>query len=151
MMITLLSFFSGFFMSKIAFTLISSSVNAIYVCLSESQEIFHSTHPELYHELARSWKGLYPAISLINTDIESDIPKKSYTPPVVVVSTSGQKTYIALTTKDEAFDEKNDISQKHINDYIPSFINSFINPINNEVASDNTPHSGLGEEEEVTL
>jgi hypothetical protein len=154
-LLALVAFVCGLCMSKIAFTLLTSSVNTVMVLFIESPEIFQSTNPNLYNEMNKAWKGIYPTY-MINADIESDLkPKGPYIPPQVIAG-----AYKTLPTN-ENFNNlpvNSHISpansQKPLNDYIPSFLNNFmnINENNNEIISENTSHSEIeDEEEEVSL
>ena len=154
-LLALLAFVCGFCMSKIAFTLLTASVSTIMVLFIESPEIFQSTNPNLYNELSKAWKGIYPTY-MINADIESNLkPKGPYIPPQVIAG-----AYKTLPTNENfnnlPVNSHNNPanSQKPLNDYIPSFLNNFlnINENNNEVRSENKSHSEIeDEEEEVSL
>ena len=115
-------------MCKICFSILSSAVSTIYVCFSESPEIFSSTHPELYAELASAWTSLYPKISTMpDIDIEVEKTKKNYQPPTPPTIISG--AYKALPT-DENENQKNTyvIQQQKktsLNDYIPTFLSTY--------------------------
>jgi len=116
------------------------------VLFIESPEIFQSTNPNLYNELSKAWKGIYPS-NMINADIESDLkPKGPYIPPQVIAG-----AYKTLPTNENFNNPVN--SQKPLNDYIPSFLNNFLNiNENNNVVNENTSHSEIeDEEEEVSL
>jgi len=130
-------------MCKICFSILSSAVSTIYVCFSESPEIFSSTHPELYAELASAWTSLYPKISTMpDIDVEVEKTKKNYQPPTII---SG--AYIALPT-DENQKNTYDIQQQKIslNDYIPTFLSTYfdLKEVNKNISRDDS-------EDEVTI
>ena len=130
-------------MCKICFSILSSAVSTIYVCFSESPEIFSSTHPELYAELASAWTSLYPKISTMpDIDVEVEKTKKNYQPPTII---SG--AYKALPT-DENQKNTYDIQQQKIslNDYIPTFLSTYfeLKEVNKNTSRDDS-------EDEVTI
>ena len=152
-LLAIIAFVCGFCMSKIAFTLLTSSVSTIMVLFIESPEIFQSTNPLLYNELSKAWKGIYPTNMMNADDIESDLkPKGPYIPPQVIAG-----AYKTLPTNENfsnlPVNSHNNPANSQ-NDYIPSFLNNFlnINENNNEAKIENSSHSEIeDDEEEVSL